>query len=90
MKTYQISTNFYGRHILNEAISVTKSLYTNTVNHPFIQKTMSWLQWLVQPEQSETDYPISFSKQSSKMIDTVKIIFWLIASIVIGLLIGQL
>lgn len=90
MKTYHISTNFCGRHILNEAFSATKNLYIDTVNHPFTHKTISWLQWLVVPEPSETDYPISFSKQRSKMTDTVKVIFWLIASIVIGLLIGQL
>ena len=90
MKTYQISTIFCGRQILNEAISATKSLYTNIVNHPFTQKTINWLQWLVLPEPSDTDYPITRSKQSSKMTDTVKVIFWLLASIVIGLLIGQL
>ena len=90
MKTYQISTNFYGRHILNEAISATRSLYVDTVNHPFTHKTISWLQWLVVPEPSETDYPISFSKQSSQVTDTVKVIFWMIVSIVTGLLIGQL
>jgi len=90
MKTYLISTNFCGRHILTEAVSATKSLYIDTVNHPFTHKTISWLQWLVVPEQSDTDYPISFSNQSSKMTDTVKSIFWMLASIGIGLLIGQL
>lgn len=90
MKTYHLSTNICGRHIFNEVISATKSIYIDTVNHSFTHKTISWLQWLVIPESSERDYPISFSKHSSKMPATVKVIFWLIVSIVIGLLIGQL
>lgn len=89
MKTYNISTQSYGRHILNEAVSATKSFYNNTVNHPTTHKTISWLQWLLVPEPSNTDYP-TLSKQGCKIADTVKAIFWLIASIIICLLIGQL